>query len=468
MLLVRRSSTMFHAAMLISLFILSPAATAVAQVSTLFPGGWVEKQGTTTRARYTDSQIQSFVPPTRGAFRFPSPYQTQALRLTDASDCGGQDCVVSVGYSYWRNTNAHEGSNHMWIFLGLNRTKGGAGPTLFKLDKTTDAITKVGPLFPAGSRFLSSSGEGWYFSARRPNTLYVHDGPRMLRYDVVSQLFDTVFDITAQFGSGRNIWQMHSSHDDLIHSATLTDGVGPSAPRLGCLVFNETTRQFSFFAKQGTFDECHIDKSGRYLIIQQNIDSQYDMENVFIDLQTGTQRTVYDQHGGLAHVDMGFGYALGADNWNPLPNAIISYDFAPTFIAKGPLMFRSTAFGMTQIGHVSHQNARASLPMSQQYACGSHATRTSLQNEVLCFRLDSSQDQLVVAPVMTDLDAPGGGSDYAKTPKGNLDISGKYYIWTTNLGGNRLDAFIVKVPSQQLLDLGDITPPGAPINVQLN
>src|SRR6185295_9860154 len=107
------------------------------------------------------------------------------------------------------------------IFLGLNHAKGGSGPTLFKLDKTTENITKVGPLFPAGSKFVSNTGEGWYFSASRENKLYLNDGPKMLRYDVVSHLFDTVFDITAHFGSNRYIWQMHSSNDDMVHSATL-------------------------------------------------------------------------------------------------------------------------------------------------------------------------------------------------------------------------------------------------------
>jgi hypothetical protein len=29
-------------------------------------------------------------------------------------------------------------------------------------------------------------------------------------------------------------------------------------------------------------------------------------------------------------------------------------------------------------------------------------------------------------------------------------VTGRYFIWTTNLGGNRLDAFIVKVPGQLL------------------
>jgi hypothetical protein len=57
----------------------------------------------------------------------------------------------------------------------------------------------------------------------------------------------------------------------------------------------------------------------------------------------------------------------------------------------------------------------------------------------------------VVGQVMTDLNAAGGGSDdYNKRPKGNLDVTGRYFIWTTNLGGARLDAFIVKIPAERL------------------
>src|SRR5437773_8291174 len=66
--------------------------------------------------------------------------------------------------------------------------------------------------------------------------------------------------------------------------------------------------------------------------------------------------------------------------------------------------------------------------------------------------MDGSFKVLVVAPVMTDLNAPGGGSDdYVKQPKGNLDLTGQYFIWTSNTGGNRLDAFVVKIPSQVLM-----------------
>lgn len=77
-----------------------------------------------------------------------------------------------------------------------------------------------------------------------------------------------------------------------------------------------------------------------------------------------------------------------------------------------------------------------------------------MQNEIVCIRLDGSTDQLIVAPVMTDVNAPGGvGSDglYARQPKGNLDVTGTYFIWTTNLCGNRMDAFLVKVPAELLI-----------------
>ena len=87
-----------------------------------------------------------------------------------------------------------------------------------------------------------------------------------------------------------------------------------------------------------------------------------------------------------------------------------------------------------------------------------------MANEIVCFPLDSARnadgslDVLVVTQVMTDLDASGGrdndGDDYEQLPKGNLDVTGRYFIWTTNLGGDRLDAFLVKIPAERLGDLG--------------
>ena len=83
-----------------------------------------------------------------------------------------------------------------------------------------------------------------------------------------------------------------------------------------------------------------------------------------------------------------------------------------------------------------------------------------MADEIVCFPLDAgrnsdgSLDVLVVAQVMTDLDAAGGrdsdGDDYEQTPKGNLDVSGRYFLWMMNLRGNRLDAFLVQIPAERL------------------
>ena len=105
-----------------------------------------------------------------------------------------------VGYSYWRNSNNHVGSDTMLIVITLDRARGGAGPTLFSYDKRTDQVIVVGPLFDRRSPLSWGTGEGWYWSATLPTKLYVNQGPRLSRYDVLSRQLETVFDVTAQFG----------------------------------------------------------------------------------------------------------------------------------------------------------------------------------------------------------------------------------------------------------------------------
>ena len=83
------------------------------------------------------------------------------MRVTNASDCGGQNCLHSVGYSCWRNMNNSAGSDTMLIFLGLERRAGGGGPTLFSYNKRTGEVQNRGPLFDSNSNYSYSAGEGW-------------------------------------------------------------------------------------------------------------------------------------------------------------------------------------------------------------------------------------------------------------------------------------------------------------------
>jgi hypothetical protein len=102
---------------------------------------------------------------------------------------------------------------------------------------------------------------------------------------------------------------------------------------------------------------------------------------------------------------------------------------------------------------VAFGNARADVPLAQQMACNSGASRQAVArlNEIVCYKLDGSMQVLVVAPSLVNLDAAGGGADdYNKLPKGNLDVTGEYFVWTANAGSNRLDAYVVHVPTALL------------------
>jgi hypothetical protein len=412
-------------------------------------GGLIEKTSThTVRPRPSSAEIQAFLPAARGSFRFPPPYNTEAARLTSPADCGGADCVQAVGYSYWRNINNHVASQTMLILLGLKKARGGGGPTLFSYDKTTRQVRKLGPLFVPSSRYSEHSGEGWYFSGTHPTWLYLNDGPRLLRYDVMKKDFSTVFDVTDRFGRGRYIWQAHSSDDDSVHSATLRE---ESGSMLGCLVYREQPREFLYYRAEGDFDECQVDRSGRWLVIKDNVDRRRGEDNRIVDLETGSERVLLDEDGAAGHSDNGHGYMVADDNWNSLPGAVRVWRFDQERL-EAPVVFHRTDWE-GGIGHISHTNARPGVPVEKQYACGGTASRAqaALLNEILCFRLDTSLDVLVVAPVMTDLDAPGGGEDYDKLPKGNLDVTGQYFVWTSNTGGARLDAFLVEVPAHRLV-----------------
>ena len=433
------------------------------------PGGFIEKPETAqARPALRSDQIQQFLPPTPGPFTFPPPYNTRGVRLTGPGDCAGGDCVWSVGYSYWRNINNHSGSGVLYFFLGLDRERGGKGPTLFRYDKVTEEVRRLGPLFPETSHLSWLSGEGWYFSATHPGKLYVDDGARMLRYDIGSTPglplgpAEVVFDVRPQFGTDKVIGQMQSSGDDRVHSATLKRL--PSYEMLGCVVYHEVTRTFQYFPRRmtpdnlpGTFDECAVDKSGQWamsLEYTQHNPPEEGLDMRIFNLATGAERIVLDQEGAVGHYDMGHGYVVGADNL-ARSNAIKLWDFSADPLS-GRLVSYNDETSAPGPNHLSHTNAKAGVAAHQQYICGSGAADSVgvWTNEVICFRPDGAFNVLVVAPVMTNMapSFPGDDDDYLKVPKGNLDVTGQYFLWTSNTGGARVDAFLVKVPAQRMFD----------------
>ena len=413
-----------------------------------FPGGFIEPTTSTeVRARLSAAELQALLPAAGGKFTFPPPYNSEAIRLTDANNCaGGRDCVRYVGYSYWRNINNHVGQDSMLIVLGLATQSGGAGFSLFRYHKDTEKLDALGPVFAGTSIPIDMTGEDIYFSGTRPTVVYAAQGSQLLRVDVLTKAVEVVFDAASTYGSNVYLWQHHSSDDDLVHSAALraTD----TGETLGCLAYREDNGSLQLFKPEGDFDECQVDRSGKWLVIKDNIDGKSGEDNRIIDLDSGAETDLMDEQGAAGHSDLGYGLLIAEDNWNNLGGAVRAWRLGQSSLV-GPLVYHDSAWRTEGSSHISHTNARPGMALADEVVCQSTLSRGDYNrgSEIFCYRLDGSLDVMVVAPVMTNLDAAGGGDDYAKAPKGNLDVTGRYFIWTSNTGGNRLDAFLVKIPA---------------------
>jgi hypothetical protein len=434
---------------------------AHAATATQAPGGFMENDtAPTARAALTATKIASFLP-SRGSFTFPAPYGTQGVRVTNSNDCGGQDCL-DMTYNYWKNMSNSAGSDTMYVFIGLNKARGGQGPTLFKYTKSTGKLVEVGPMFAASDTMSEQSTEGWYFSYGEPTKIYLNSGSKLETYDIDTKKIATVFDSTTQY-PGTVIKQTNTSNDDDMHSATLENASTYAAE--GCIAYQSSTKKFWFFAATKGYDECQIDKSGEYLEVKekspQDTCASCDEDDLVIDLKTGKQQLLLDKDGAGGHSDLGYGYMVASDNWNTQPNAWRIWKLSD--LVNGQLVYHGGTWGNFSPSHISWSNASpvSTTPLPQQYVCGGAAVAgtTPGDNDIRCFTLDGSvatdaEQSLVVAPVMTDVNATGGSGpcpnclSYGQDPKGNLDPTGQYYFWVSNMGGARMDAFMVRIPAQ--------------------
>jgi hypothetical protein len=454
-----------------------------------FPGGRIEPQGQFQRTKLTAGQIAAFIPANRAPFTFPEihGYGTAGVKLTQNSDCSNQDCLFYVGYSYWANMNNHVNSDFIRIFLNFSTSFGGDGPNQIIYDKLTGNVFKNGPLFPDGSPWRST-GEGsttWYWSGTMPTHIYMIDyvgtgaNPqrKFFRYDILSLQHELVFDLSlAAFPLGCSVsncpfrlWQAHSSKDDTVHSFTIRDN---SNNNLGCLIYqpnrSPNTRWYPKQSGNG-MDECDIDLSGHYTLIRELTNPSNDTTRInrYIDNWTAQEFQITNFANTIGHHAGGFNYFIGSGDPENLPGSIFYYLMNP--FGRGAVQHYDNDWPMNTMNHPSHLNSFNGGPLANQMFCGSNMTTDNIRNEIICSRMDNSHRDLIVAPVMTNANASGGRfgrgvgeGNFGLFPKGNIDITGRYFVWTSNHDSNRLDAFLVKIPSQQFGGETDIHPPATP------
>lgn len=338
--------------------------------------------------------------PERGRFTFPAPYGTEGIRITGPADCGGSDCVEPLRGLTGRNIDAHRGRATMLVLVGLR----GMGPTLFRVHKATGQVESLGPVFDAASP-VSRGSAAQYFSARRPGVLYVTRGARLLRYDVATRAYETVFDAATEFGPDRDVVDTHTSDGDDVHAALLRDtGTGAA---LGCVAYREDPGRFFFQPASGTVGRCLVEPGGRRLIVEERPDGSAGVETRAVDLETGVDTLVPDVA------------ALGLGS-------------APT-----------------------------AAPVSRRHTCEEVRTAPHA-GEVTCAAHNGSF-RVVLAP---SLRRPVGDVIVAdRGPVGNLDVTGRYFVWVGHTGSRR-DAYVVKMPEDVATEghavAASSSPAGAP------
>ena len=170
-------------------------------------------------------------------------------------------------------------------------------------------------------------------------------------------------------GADKHIKQMHSSSDDRVHSATVQDS---SWRMTGCVAYLEDSRRAVYVAAKGDYDECQIDKSGRWLVIKEDVDGRDGEDNRIIDLQSGGEQVFLDRDGAAGHSDLGYGYLVAEDNMYSTPGAARVWQFGQDMRAagQGTLVYNLTNWDASAgLGHISHENALPGVPIAQQMAC---------------------------------------------------------------------------------------------------
>jgi len=135
--------------------------------------------------------------PAAGGTVIDPTFGTTIMRLTDAQD--GPDCINS--YSYWPTFNLN--STRLMIYSGIAPLLYRFDPVAFKIiDKMTWNTT-----IPAGG---SVRWDDAIWSGSNPDVIYAHDniGLRIWLYNVATQTYTQIGDLTALYNRGDYLWQM--------------------------------------------------------------------------------------------------------------------------------------------------------------------------------------------------------------------------------------------------------------------
>lgn len=308
--------------------------------------------------------------------------------------------VKPIGMSYWRNINYHAGRDTFLVALSVEDNL-----NTFEISKQTLRVIHQKGLG------INHTGEGIYFSATRHDILYVPLNGALYAVNVFTGDQSLIWAAR----DGEKLWQIHSSYDETVHSASRQNNLYQIT---GWLVNNKGNIESYDLA--GEPDECQIDKSGQFLIIKE------DNYNRIININTDEEHFISNEQGAVGHSDCGFGYVLGENDFSQYAGAL---DLINLNNQRATLIYST---GIWNMGYVSFTNAKITSIINQKCLI-------TTPNQLISVKLDGSGQGKIICPVVES-------SEYEYRAKANLCPLGEYAIWT-ELQSGQLVAKVVRIPN---------------------
>jgi hypothetical protein len=364
--------------------------------------------------------------PAAGGMITDPTFGTKIMRLTDAND--GPECINS--YSYWPTFNLN--STRLLVYSGTVPLLYRFDPVNFKILEKVIWNTQT----PTGE---SVRWDDAIWSGTDPDVIYTHDdiGMQLWTYNVATQTYAQIADLSAQYNHGDYLWQMSKAvRNDNIFGFTRRDA---RYNVVGYLVWQRDINHVIYDVATTELDEVQVDKSGRYVAVKTGQQGAGAIEVQIVDLRTFTVQDLTDDGPDYApgHSDNGNKIVVGADNWR---NQVTYRTLANP---HSPLTLINYGSDWTQAYHVSMLADKEQWALISSYSVASGTADGPFHDEIYQVATDGS---LAVRRMAHHFSIYGG--DYYASPRADISRDGRFVAFTSNWGaaGGRKDVFILKIP----------------------
>lgn len=353
------------------------------------------------------------LPPAGGKFIDPT-FGSEIIRVTDKAD--GKN--ANTAYSYWNLFN----SDSTKFFISIDQKV-----TLYKIDKNTNRIAKISPLFPAEPK-LTFEGITW--SGQDPHVLYGLSGAKIYQYNTLTRRYRIIKDFSSIW-PGTYLWQMSMSEDENVFAFTIKRGSDYSELGIGWYrVPSDTYERWDM----PFVDECQVDKEGNYIYVHKGSKAGGVIWNISANSKTNLNWNRADHP--VSHYDQGYGKILGGDPWAGKGYTYIMRSLSDPKNYK--IVFVGDNWRVDQ--HISWRNNDEQYAYSSNYTSDG-LTKAPLENEIVQIFLDGSKRFRRLAHHRSVY------KNYEDSPRACVDRLGKYVIFTSNWDNSgRRDVFILKIP----------------------